>query len=46
MNLKETLAGLEEDIINMQEEIGQIKNILLSHYHKLLSEGRDTRYYI
>ena len=26
-----------------KDEIQQIKNALLLHYHKLLSEGRDTR---
>lgn len=42
-DLKEDLKLTELEIKNLKKEHKRITNILLTHYHKLLRDGIDTR---
>lgn len=38
------VENLENNIKKLNKQLDEAKNTLLVHYHKLLAEGRDTRY--
>jgi len=42
-NLKVKLDQLNSEILQNQEELSKLTNFLLTHYHKLLNQGIDTR---
>ena len=42
-NIKIKLNKCEKNLTDLKEELTEIKDELIKHYHKLLSEGKDTR---
>lgn len=44
-HLKEDLRICEMEMNNLKKELKHYTNQLLSHYHQLLNEGLDTRYF-
>jgi hypothetical protein len=42
--LKLAIEVLHKESRKVIDELSTIKNNLIMHYHKLLAEGRDTRY--
>lgn len=45
-NLKEELKLKEIELNGLKGELKSYTNLLLKHYHELLNEGLDTRYFI
>ena len=45
LKLKEKLKTFDNELNQFKIELNEIKTTLLSHYHRLLNEGTDTRYY-
>lgn len=43
--LKEELKLTEIELTHLKKELKLVINQLVAHYHKLLNEGIDTRFY-
>jgi hypothetical protein len=44
--MREKLKKIEENLKEHKTELEKVRQSLILHYHRILNEGKDTRYHI